>query len=258
MSAVRYCVTMTQHHSYIEFAAQGIHSRAKLVCQITDSLRYCTCILNSHISFLFIFSYNGGKQNGPERFIFSLVLGRGRAAECMLFYFLCAAVGMLAMAWSFQWRTVTEHQSVLSLHVAAKPHFTDTSTPLVGCVIWAPNRWANNPMAYIAKRYMWLVYQWGTGWVLLVCWLRAYSIFLVKSLWNTVKWYNDCWHTNGWILLKKTILIIVLDSYSLRSGGSNYTSAFYVIEFRNGIGQVTLYIVLLVGQKPGKVAFMGL
>lgn len=66
-----------------------------------------------------------------------------------------------------------------------------------------------------------------------------------------MKWCNDCWHTNGWILLKKTTLIIVL--YSFRSRGSNYTSPFYVIEFRSAIGQVTFYLVLL-GQKPWRVA----
>lgn len=91
MSAVRYCVTMTQHHSHIEFSAQRTHRRAKLVCHTTDSLRYCTCILNSPLSFLFIFGYNGRKQSGPEQFIFSLVLMRERSRTHAVLLSLCCS-----------------------------------------------------------------------------------------------------------------------------------------------------------------------
>ena len=84
-----------------------------------------------------------GKAEGTGQFIFSLELRR----VCV-----CAAAGMLAMACSFPWSTVTEeHRSVLSLHVAEKPHPTDTNASLVGWVVWAHDRWAHHPVAYIAK-----------------------------------------------------------------------------------------------------------
>jgi len=77
MSAVRYCVTMTQHHSYIEFAAQGTHRRAKLVCQISDSLRHCTCILNSHLSFPLSLATMGESRMDLSNLFFHLCWGEG-------------------------------------------------------------------------------------------------------------------------------------------------------------------------------------
>lgn len=64
------------------------------------SLRHSTCISTVHLSLPWIFGYNRGEQNGSGQFIFSLLLRRGRAAECMLFYFFCAAVDMLAIVGS--------------------------------------------------------------------------------------------------------------------------------------------------------------
>ena len=47
-------------------------------------------------------------------------------------------------------------------------------------------------------------------------------------------------------------------AYSFRSRGSSYTLAFYVTESRGEAGLVTSYIVLLLGQRPWKMASVGL
>lgn len=82
--------------------------------------------------------------------------------------------------------------------------------------------------------------------------IESLQCILDKSLWNKFceMVFNDCRHTNDWVLLNKIILLIVCYSYLFRLSGSNYTSAFYVIEFRDDRGQVPSYIALLVGQKP--------
>lgn len=97
MSLARYCVTMTQlthtlilqHREHTE--EQGWSVRWRLVWDTAPAFS------TVHLSLPWIFGYNRGEQNGSGQFIFSLLMRRGRAAECMLFYFFWAAVGMLAI-----------------------------------------------------------------------------------------------------------------------------------------------------------------
>lgn len=112
MSLARYCVTMTQlthtlilqHREHTE--EQGWSVRWRLVWDTAPAFS------TVHLSLLWTFDYNREEQNGCGQFIFSLLMRRGRAAECMLFYFFCLQWACCLWLWVSQWRTVTEHQSV--------------------------------------------------------------------------------------------------------------------------------------------------
>lgn len=127
MPAARSCVTMTQHHTDIDCTAQGTHRKQSW--SVTWQLVWDTIpVFPPHMSFLHIFGYHRGKQNGSGQFIVLLSLRRGRAGECLLFHFFCAAVGVLVIAGSPSVKeSYRTPKSVRSFDVAEKPHSMDIS-----------------------------------------------------------------------------------------------------------------------------------
>lgn len=112
------------------------------------SLRHRTCILNgASLMFLHL-----RLHHEKAEFAFSLLLRRGRATECMLFYFYWAAEGMVVIAGGLSVkdddrRTATCPEPPCGRRVTA----TDTSTPVSGGVTWVCNTGTSNPTADVTR-----------------------------------------------------------------------------------------------------------
>lgn len=212
----------------------GEHSGAERVCQVAMSLRPAPASSAGHLwhpcasdrmdlgTLWFHFHWREGERVAswaPDPVLLGALWPPPGALQC---------------------RAVPEApQGAQQLHVAQKPHPTDTSAPGLGCVTWACDRWASDPLAYVTETHVGFSVRKQMSYPSADCKLTVHSWGNLSERipWSGVVTVVTEMAGFSW----RITLLVGSSSSSFRYRGSNHALAFYIIEFREAC-QVTAII----------------